>query len=76
MVRIKPYSQEKFEAYRKYSDAERKAEGLSNYYWDRELWRSNIYIPTLGNNIVETVEEIHPPELETYEKNTIPQTSW
>ena len=69
---FKPYSQEKFEAYRKYSDAERKAEGLPPYT-DRELYEATYTFQLWGNNnIVETVEEIHPPELETYEKNTIP----
>ena len=73
---FKPYSQEKFEAYRKYSDAKRKAEGLPPYS-DRELYEATYTFQLWGNNnIVETVDEVHPPELETYEKNTIPDPKY
>lgn len=73
---FKPYSQEKFEAYRKHSDAKRKAEGLPPYS-DRELYEATYTFQLWGNNnIVETVDEVHPPELETYEKNTIPDPKY
>ena len=73
---FKPYSQEKFEAYRKYSDAERKAEGLPPYS-DRELYEATYTFQLWGNNnIVETVDEVHPPELEQHEKDTIPDPKY
>jgi len=73
---FKPYSQEKFEAYRKYSDAERKAEGLPPYS-DRELYEATYTFQLWGNNnVVETVEEVHPPELEQHEKDTIPDPKY
>ena len=73
---FKPYSQEKFEAYRKYSDAERKAEGLPPYS-DRELYEATYTFQLWGNNnVVETVDEVHPPELERHEKDTIPDPEY
>ena len=46
-------------------------------YTDRELYEATYTFQLWGNNnIVETVEEIHPPELETYEKNTIPDPKY
>lgn len=73
---FKPYSQEKFEAYRKYYDAKRKAEGLPPYS-DRELYEATYTFQLWGNNnIVETVNEIHPPELEKHEKDTIPDPEY
>ena len=73
---FKPYSQEKFEAYRKYYDAKRKAEGLPPYS-DRELYEATYTFQLWGNNnIVDTVDEIHPPELEQHEKDTIPDPEY
>lgn len=73
---FKPYSQEKFEAFRKYSDAERKAEGLPPYS-DRELYEATYTFQLWGNNnVVETVDEVHPPELEQHEKDTIPDPKY
>ena len=73
---FKPYSQEQFEAYRKYYDAQRKAEGLPPYS-DRELYEATYTFQLWGNNnIVETVDEIHPPELEQHEKDTIPDPEY
>ena len=73
---FKPYSQEKFEAYRKYYDAKRKAEGLPPYS-DRELYEATYTFQLWGNNnIVETVDEVHPPKLEKHEKDTIPDPEY
>ena len=73
---FKPYSKKNFEAYRKYYDAQRKAEGLPPYS-DRELYEARYTFQLWGNNnIVDTVVDVRPPVLEKHEKDTIPDPEY
>ena len=73
---FKPYSKKNFEAYRKYYDAQRKAEGLPPYS-DRELYEATYTFQLWGNNnIVDTVVDVRPPVLEKHEKDTIPDPEY